>query len=117
MKFSLKKALRSVTASPRKNLARGLHSLLNHGLEPPLPSKWRKPTEALFQKYWDGAIDIEELFRSFYSLTDPSFELDVDYYYLWFLDRFRDFLENIDERGRAQLREIAWRVLDSKEDL
>ncbi len=115
MKFSLKKALRSVTASPRKNLIRGLHARLVHGLEPPLPSKWRKPTEAIFQKYWDGAMDLEALFRAFYALTDPNFELDVDYYYLWFLDQFRDFLENVDERGKAQLRDIALRELESKE--
>ncbi len=117
MKFSLKKALRSVNASPRKNLARGLHSLLRQGLNPPLPAKWRKHTEIIFQKYWDGAIDLEELFRLFYSLTDPNYELDVDYYYLWFLDQFRDFLGNMDERGRAQLREIALRELEYKEKI
>ncbi len=111
----MKKALRSVKASPRKNLARGLHSLLTQGLEPPLPSKWRKRTEILFQKYWDGAIDLEELFRLFYSLTDLHYELDVDYYYLWFLDQFRDFLENIIERGKAKLREIALRELENKD--
>ncbi len=101
--------------SPRKNLVRGLRSLLQQGLDPPLPSKWRKPTEILFQKYWDGAIGLEELFRLFYTLTDPHYELDVDYYYLWFLDKFRDFLGNIDERGRAQLRDLALRELESKD--
>ncbi len=114
MKFRVKKAHESVKTSPWNNLARGLRWLLKHGLEPPLPAKWRKQTMTFFQSYWEGQIEIEELFRRFYALTDPHCELDADYYYLWFLDHFRDFLGNVDERGKAQLRDIALREANNK---
>jgi hypothetical protein len=117
MKFPVKKGVQLENNSPRNTLARGLHCLLKHGLEPPLPIKWRKRTVTFFQSYWEGEIEIEELFRRFYALTDPKCELDADYYYLWFLDHFRDFLGNVAERGKAQLRDIALREVKNNANL
>jgi hypothetical protein len=100
---------------PRIALSRGLSWLLAYGLDPPLQPHWRKAVLQLFEQYWDHAISLDVLFHSFALLTDPAGELDEDYYYLWFLTHFRDFLDNIAAETLDHLEFLAIRAFEDDE--